>query len=203
MNRRFFYCLTCIVLFKLFFILQVSAQEKSVAKKPVFSGTIYDIETLEVLPFSQVIVNKKTTRTDSAAFFIMKIPDYDTITIRHSGYYDSKIIVSDLLKSKDSVHIDVLMKRQFYELNEIDLFSYKTFAEFKRAVLNTDVSTKEGNAVQKNVEVIKKQLKNDFMPYDDGYMNYRMNNLDNGGVVFFSNGYKKGLVSAIKKLIKH
>lgn len=95
------------------------------------------------------------------------------------------------------------MKRRIYELKEIELFSYRTYAEFKRAVLNLEIDAKDVNVVLKNSEIIKKQLKNDYMPYNDSYMNYRLNKLDNGGVVFFSSSPNKGLIPALKKLFNH
>jgi hypothetical protein len=195
--------LTCLILFNVMCIITVHAQEDTKSKKKVFSGTIYDKVTLDVLPFSHVKMHHKVFTTDSTARFIFTNTDIDTVIISHIGYFDSRIAVAGQFKNTDTVHIEVLMKPQIYEMGEIDLFSYKTFAEFKRAVLQTDITTKEGNQVIKNSEVIRKQLKNDYLPYSDGYINYRMNQLENGGVVIFSNGSRKGIISAIKKLIKN
>lgn len=204
MKNQYFKVLTYIFLSLLFFSLSVYSQVRSAHKKIDFSGTVYDIETLDLLPFSHVLINKKKyLLTDSSAFFTMNAFDNDTITISNIGYYDSKIVISELVNNKDSVYIDVLMKRRIYELKEIELFSYRTYAEFKRAVLNLEIDAKDVNVVLKNSEIIKKQLKNDYMPYNDSYMNYRLNKLDNGGVVFFSSSPNKGLIPALKKLFNH
>jgi hypothetical protein len=76
--------------------------------------------------------------TDNKGFFCASLLITDTLTFSHLGYITSEIVLSDLMTNCDSLHINVLIKEQTYKIPEVSIFPYKTYDEFKRAIINHD-----------------------------------------------------------------
>jgi len=174
----------------------------------IVKGRVYNMETLDSLPFSHIIINNKNhVLSDANACFKIKVSGSDTIVISNVGFYDSKIFVSELLKTSDTMHLDVVMKVKVYDLEEVDVTSYKTYEEFKLAVLRDigkSIGTKEYNNAQKNIKIMKEHIKNDYVqPVNDNFIYQSLSSFksfDNHSLIFFSSGPNKGLIPTLKKL---
>jgi hypothetical protein len=191
----------------MFFILSGYSQEKNSYGRIIVTGGIYDIVSLDSLPFSDIIINKnRSFITDNKGSFCVRLLNSDTITISHLGYVPSEIVLSDLTTNSDSLYINVLMKEQTYKIPEVSILPYKTYDEFKRYVVNHDINDQRLNNAYENIRMMNEQIKNGYFPDKDGresysyHMSYK--NFENNSIVLFSNQNDRGLIPALMKIIK-
>jgi hypothetical protein len=197
--------LILIILCLFSFLSAVHAQKKGDAREIVITGKIYNIETLDSLPFSNIAIrNKAPLLSDANACFKARAFSNDTITISAIGFYDSVIALSELVNGNDSLRLEVLMKVKVYDLGEINLLP-SSYSEFKRAFLSQPLTTtKEVENAHKNMEFIKAQMKKVMIPTVYSSTGYEdlgtFKSQDNHSLFFFSTGGKKGVIPTIKNL---
>lgn len=177
-------------------------------KKLIVTGVVYDIESLDSLPFSKIIINKKQSLiTDSKGYFNIKLSVKDTIIITHLGYISSEIVISDLNSKYDSLQLNILMKEQIYNIPEVSVLPYKSYSGFIRAIMNHDTNSQALNYAYENIRLMKNQIQKGYFPDNDSRENYNylMNykNSCSNSIVLFSSPPNKGIVPALKKIFKH
>jgi hypothetical protein len=169
------------------------------------SGGVYDMESLDSLPSSEILANKKLIMTtDNHGTFCVSLLRSDTLTIAHLGYVKADIVLSELIISLDSLQLNVLMKEQIYEIPEVSVLPYRTYGEFIRAVTNQNMDQRLINA-NKNIRNMETQINRGYFPDNDGqmsyqyYLNYKTS--ASNSIVLFSSPPNKGIIPAIKKLL--
>lgn len=199
----------CLIIFQFFITtLSVYSQEKNTYKELTLTGVVYDIETLDSLAFSKIIINKKRSLvTDNTGYFNIRLSNKDTITVTRLGYLTSEIIISELTTNSDSLHLNILMKEQVYSIPEVSVFPYKSYGEFIRATTNHDTINQALSNAYENIKILNAQIQKGYFPANDGRTNYNylMNykNSSSNSIVLFSSPPNKGIIPALKKILKH
>jgi hypothetical protein len=197
----------CIIILQIF-IISVYSQEKKVNRRIKVTGAVYDIESLDSLPFSDILINrKKHLVTNNKGFFCAALLINDTLVISHLGYSTSEIILSELTTYRDSLHINVLMKKQVYNIEEVSILRYRNYEEFKRTILNHNINNQDLSNADDNIKIMKSQIKNGYLPDKDGRENYSYlmsyKNTCSNSITIFSIPPEKGILPAIKKIVIH
>jgi hypothetical protein len=195
-----------VIILDLFFIISGYSQVKDNYRRIIVTGGVYDIVSLDSLPASEILINKKRRLiTDNTGFFCASLLITDTLTFSHLGYLTSEILISDLTTNYDSLQINVLMKEQIYKIPEVSVFPYKTYDEFKRSIINHDINNQELNNAHENIRMMKAQIKNGYFPNNDGRESYSYlmsyKNSYSNSIVLFSSPPNKGIIPALKKIL--
>ena len=204
MNRTQF---ICVIVFNLFLVVSSYSQVKDKNRKIVVTGVVYNIESLDSLPSSEILINKKRRLlSDETGSFCTSVLITDTLTINHLGFISSEIGISDLYENKDSVFINILMKEQTYIIPEVSIFPYKTYNEFFRSVVNQDINNQKLDNAYENIRGMQAQLKNGNFPVNDGRTSYNYlmtyKNSASNSIVLFSSQKDRGIIPGLKKILK-
>jgi hypothetical protein len=199
--------LSLIILHFLVISLTGYSQNNSNFKKLSVTGVVYDIESLDSLPFSKITINKsRSFVTDSKGYFNIKLAIKDTLIISHLGYVSSEIVISDLITNYDSLHINILLKEQIYNIPTVSVFPYKSYNEFLRSITKDGTNSQALNNAYENIKMMKTQIGKGYFPANDALTNYNyiMNYkpLSGHSIVLFSSPPNKGIIPALKKIIK-
>ncbi len=146
-----------------------------------FSGEIKN-DSLEPLSFVHILViNKnKGTITDFNGYFSFPVQNNDTILFTYIGYKPYEFIVPDTLN--DNNFFKLTMIRDTIFINEIDVFPWSTYEQFKHAFLTLYIPDDDYVRAERNMQLIKiQQLLSDY-PIDGSqaykhYMNKQYNKL--------------------------
>jgi hypothetical protein len=190
----------------LFLTISVFSQGKDKLGRITVTGIVYDIGSPDPLPYSHIAINQKRTLiTDSKGYFRASLVFTDTLTFSHLGYDTTEIVLPSLITNCDSLHINVQMKEKIYEIPEVIIFPYKTYGEFKRAILNNN--NQELRNVYENIKMMKANIRNGYFPDKDGrecfsyLISYK--NSNNNSIAIFSNLPNRGIIPALKKIHNH
>ncbi|WP_317896572.1 carboxypeptidase-like regulatory domain-containing protein [Aurantibacillus circumpalustris] len=132
------------------------AQTKSVAKSPPtliqFSGMVLDQDSLTPIPFVSIVIKGTERGTVSLVngFFSLIIKSGDEIQFSSITHKSRSYKISDTLKQKYYYAIQVLTKDTF-ELPTVEIYSWPTRDEFKRAFLALDLNDTDGDRADKNL----------------------------------------------------
>jgi hypothetical protein len=197
----------CVIVFNLFLVVSSYSQVKDNNRKIVVTGVVYNIESLDSLPSSEILINKKRRLlSDETGSFCTSVLITDTLTISHLGFISSEIGISDLYENKDSVFINILMKEQTYIIPEVSIFPYKTYNEFLRSVVNQDINNQKLDNAYENIRGMQAQLKNGNFPINDGRTSYNYlmtyKNSASNSIVLFSSQKDRGIIPGLKKILK-
>ncbi len=193
--------ITAVVILQLVFFSSVFSQNLNEQKDEIkIYGTVYDKTTLDSLPFTSVVVNKgKGFITDDKGSFLVTLSKGDTLQFSHIGYFDTEF---QLIGPEISniTYISVYLEARNYDISEAVIMPYKTYEEFKQAVIDLDLDNNLSNNVYTNFDVLMYQYKTGYVPDNDGYTNYcnTIRTIQGG------NGYGYvnilGIIPAIKQL---
>jgi hypothetical protein len=184
-------------------LLPVFSQNTIDEKQIMVCGTVYNKFSLDSLPFTSVSINGKLGFvTDEEGNFVTNLLNTDTLIFSHLGYFDTKIVLSEL-GSSDILYVNVLMEKKVYEISEAIIRPYNTYAEFKQALLELDTSSKGLSNSEVNIYLLITHLRAGYLVEKDSYGNYRndlnLRYIDNKSVVLFSSAPHRGLIPALKK----
>jgi hypothetical protein len=196
----------CIIVFHLFLVVSSYSQEKEKSRKIIVTGAVYNIESLDSLPYSEIVINKKRKLiSDETGSFCTQVLITDTLTFNHLGFFSSEIVISDLVTSQDSLFINILMKEQIYKIPEVSVFPYKTYDEFIRSIVNQDKNNQILNNAYENISIMKAQIKNGNFPVNDGRTSYNYlmtyKNTTSNSIVLFSSQKDRGIIPGLKKIL--
>jgi hypothetical protein len=104
-------------------------------------GTIVNGATNSVLSGANVTINNLGTSTNDLGEFTIKVSANDTITISYVGYKTIEYIAPD--KDKGDYLIKFKMYVDSVSLDEVFIFPYPTYQEFREAFLSKDESDKQ------------------------------------------------------------
>lgn len=152
----------------LIFSCKLMAQEKKLIQ---FTGRVFN-EFVQPLPFTDIaIVNKKRGAiTDREGKFTFVVEPFDTIRFTSMGYKKAFVIIPDTLSKKFYTR-DVLLEADTFMIAEVEIYPWKDYNEFKEAILNLQLPEDDMDRAQRNIAMIKAQIKLEQDP--SGSANYR------------------------------
>jgi len=132
------------------------AQTKPAATSTVpliqFSGMVLDQDSLTPIPFVSIVIKGTERGTMSLVngFFSMIIKPGDEIEFSSITHKNRTYKISDTLRQKYYYAIQVLTKDTL-ALPEVEIYSWPTKEDFKRAFLALDLSDTDGDRADKNL----------------------------------------------------
>lgn len=142
-----------------------SAQEKKLVQ---FSGIVIHADSLEPLPFVNVINisrNYKGTYTDMRGFFSLVVSVGDTIQISSLGYKKQELIIpKDLVNN--SLSAIFKLKIDAIDLPMVYIFPYATIEQFKQAFIKLRLPDDDLMIAQKNLDAATMMALSSAMTWD-------------------------------------
>ncbi len=102
---------------------------------PDLKGNIIEENTFEYIPLVH-IYNERTRKTsvsDTAGNFMIKVNKGDTLVFSAIGFYFKVVYVTDSLLKEETVFIELLPRR--YEISEARIYALGSYEQFKHKVL--------------------------------------------------------------------
>jgi hypothetical protein len=155
----------------LFFSVQAEGQRKRDQEKVPedtlvqFSGIVRDLEH-RPLPYVNIIIlsEKRGTTTDQRGMFSFVVRPSDTILFSHMGHKGTIHVIPDSLGGHQ-YPADIFMVSDTFQLEEVRIYPWKTYQQFKEAFLALDLPDDDEQRAYHNIALIKTQIKmNDFGP---------------------------------------
>lgn len=123
------------------------------------SGMIKN-ENNDPIPFVHVMVkeNERSTVSDYNGLYTIVVESGDTVFFSSIGYKKHKLAISKNLSNRHIIR-EVEMKTDTIMLKAVMIFPWKTYAEFRNAVINTEMPVdKAMEAAQLNIALIQTQI---------------------------------------------
>ena len=162
--------LLIILLFSVSFLAAGLAQEKEPYMQ--LSGMVKS-NANDPVPFVHVIVksSQRNTVSDQNGIYTIIVEPHDTVFFSSIGYKRVKVVMPSNLSSRHLLR-DIYMDVDTVMLKNVVIFPWKTYAEFKTAVLNAELPHQEElEAAQINIALIQTQI---WMSYSNTpNMNFR------------------------------
>jgi hypothetical protein len=156
----------------MFYSFHVDAQESRKKQKLVEISGIVKSELLQPLPFVHILIKNrnKGTITDQRGMFSFVATPRDTILFSAVGFKTMRIIIPDTLKYTH-YPVEIIMPTDTIMIAEVKIFPWKTYAEFKQAVIDLELPDDDAIRARKNIALIKTQMRMRDEP--NAYVNYR------------------------------
>jgi hypothetical protein len=153
-----------LVLFILFISQSIIAQEDKITEKVneedlvQLSGMVKD-EFDRPLQFTtiRVLNRKQGTISDQSGIFSFISEPFDTIKFSSVGYKSAIFVLPDSLPSPH-LNIDVYLTRDTVMLEEAYIYPWKTYEEFKKAVIALELPDDDLDRARRNIALIKTQI---------------------------------------------
>ena len=146
-----------------------------------FSGVVLDSDSLNPVPFSNVII-KNTNRgtvTDFFGFYSFVAQPGDSITFSSLGYRSAIYVIPDTLKTSRYSLIQVLQKDTI-TLQETFVYPWPSIAEFRDAFMNLQIPDDDYERALYNLEQERLREKFEGLPMDaTANANYAMQQYQN------------------------
>ncbi len=152
--------------FSMFFLLSgfflSSAQEKELLQ---LSGMVYN-KNSQPVKYAHIIskTTHRGTITDTNGLFTIITHKNDTILFSCMGYKPAYYVIPQELDNYYYT-IDVVMEHDTIMLEEVIIFPWKTYEEFKEAFLSLRIPEGDYEHALRNIAIIQIQIKYDDSPY--------------------------------------
>ncbi len=132
-----------------------------------FSGVVVTNDSLQPLPFTNVIVKSthRGTVTDYYGFFSFVAMKGDTIEFNYVGYKKASFIIPDTLSEERYSMIQVLL-RDTLTLKEAVIYPWPSKEEFKRVFVELKVPDDDLKRAERNLELAQIKEVQDNVPYN-------------------------------------
>jgi hypothetical protein len=149
--RKYFTILTIHILFA----FVICGQDKDLVQ---LTGRITN-EVSEPLPFAHVLImnNFRGTITDREGKFSLVVEVYDTILFSTVGYKRKILTIPDTLP-KPFLTTDIVLVEDTILIAEVKIYPWKSYEEFKRALLNLKLPDDDNERARRNIALIKTQI---------------------------------------------
>ncbi len=149
--RKYFTILTIQILFA----FVICGQDKDLVQ---LTGRITN-EVSEPLPFAHVLImnNFRGTITDREGKFSLVVEVYDTILFSTVGYKRKILTIPDTLP-KPFLTTDIVLVEDTILIAEVKIYPWKSYEEFKRALLNLKLPDDDNERARRNIALIKTQI---------------------------------------------
>lgn len=155
--RKYFTILTINILFA----FVIYGQDKNLVQ---LTGRITN-EISEPLPFAHVLImnNFRGTITDREGKFSLVVEVYDTILFSTVGYKRKMLTIPDTLP-KPFLTTDIVLVEDTILIAEVKIYPWKSYEEFRRALLNLKLPDDDNERARRNIALIKTQIILDNAP---------------------------------------
>lgn len=150
--------------------LGLFAQEDKVIQ---FSGIVQN-ETGEPLSFVHVFAQKMRngTITDQDGLFSFVVKDNDTIWFSSIGYKTDTFFIADTMH-QFILFEHITLEQDTVEIQALDIYPWKSYAEFKRIFEQLQVDNKDMENARQNLENIYKELYDEEVIYSDPQLSFK------------------------------
>lgn len=157
-------------IFILFFTISQNSysQEEKVVKLHQLSGLVVSTNNLAV-PFANIWVKNynRGTNCNFEGFFSLVVKPFDTLVISSIGFKKQIFVVPDTIKTQD-FFIEINLKTDNILLSEILIFPWKTYDQFKNAVVKSSVPTDDMMRANSNLKLMEYQMLNNEIDVKPG-----------------------------------
>jgi len=155
--RKYFTILTIHILFT----FVIYGQDKNLVQ---LTGRITN-EISEPLPFAHVLImnNFRGTITDREGKFSLVVEVYDTVLFSTVGYKRKILTIPDTLP-KPFLTTDIVLVEDTILIAEVKIYPWKSYEEFRRALLNLRLPDDDNERARRNIALIKTQIISDNEP---------------------------------------
>jgi hypothetical protein len=124
-----------------------------------FSGIVRDLQH-RTLPYVNIIIlnEKRGTSSDQRGMFNFIVHPNDTILFSHMGHKGTIHVIPDSLAGQQ-YPADIFMVSDTFQLEEVRIYPWKTYQEFKEAFLALDLPDDDEERAYQNIALIKTQIK--------------------------------------------
>ncbi len=155
--------LVLIIAFSLLFFTKndVSGQRNRQEKSDLveFSGYVRDLQHNPIAHVNIIILNERRgTTSDFRGMFSFVVRSNDTILFSHMGHKGTIHVIPDSLDGQQ-YPADIFMVSDTFQLAEVRIYPWKTYAEFKEAFLALDLPDDDEQRAYHNIALIKTQIK--------------------------------------------
>ncbi len=154
-------------------ILLAYSGDKTEKKAIQFSGIVKN-EQGKKLPYVHIVdINTANgTISDMNGIFSLVVHPGDTIWFSSVGFKRKKISIPDTIN--DAFYsTDIKLVKDTVKIEEITVYPWGTYTEFKEAFLQLDVSNKAKENARENIKKIKEQIaQNNYPVKSDPELNY-------------------------------
>ena len=177
----------------------VFSQDRSSPDYTEVKGVLIDSLTSQPIPSVHIWTRHfKTASHPDGSFSILTLTN-DSIHFSHIGYYT---IVFPLHLLKQSSPLRIAMTQKAIQLNSVEVYRLSE-ESFKKTVLETaPVASPEEENANTNIAILKYYIKSLPQLPMNANENYREQIKGPQGVTIFSSGGQKGLIKAIRDVIK-
>lgn len=146
--------ITIAVIYVLFCFV-IYGQDKNLVQ---FAGRITN-ETAEPLPYAHILIMNsfRGTITDLEGKFSLVVEVYDTVLFSTVGYKRKILTIPDTLP-KPFLTIDIVLEQDTILIAEVRIYPWKSYEEFKRALLNLKLPDDDNERARQNIALIKTQI---------------------------------------------
>ncbi len=133
----------------------IYGQDKNLVQ---LSGRITN-EVSEPLPFAHVLImnNFRGTITDREGKFSLVVEVFDTILFSTVGYKRKLLTIPDTL-AKPFLITEIMLQEDTIMIAEVRIYPWKSYEEFKRALLNLKLPEDDNERARRNIALIKTQI---------------------------------------------
>ncbi|MCF8256255.1 MAG: carboxypeptidase-like regulatory domain-containing protein [Flavobacteriales bacterium] len=150
---------------------QAVGQNKEVPKDQrrliQFSGVLLTADSLEAVPFANIIVknSRRGTISDYFGYFSFVAEPFDTIVFSYLGFKDSEFVIPDTLNSRNYSLIQ-MMSADTFLLQEAVVYPWPTKEQFRQAFLDLRLPEDDKQVAMRNLEWFEMRERADAMGMD-------------------------------------
>ncbi|MDH5475281.1 MAG: carboxypeptidase-like regulatory domain-containing protein [Cyclobacteriaceae bacterium] len=166
-------------------LIDVSAQKSSVA----ISGVVMDADSVRAIPYVNILLKNSFfgTVSDNSGHFSFTASEGDTLQFSCIGYFDAYFIMPENLNG-DSYSLIQLLRKETIMLEEVVIFPWPEYEQFKNAFLTTQPKRNLGDVAYESKRKIKRISVEEYERNKYYYNMYYNNQLyDLTGIVPFNN----------------
>lgn len=133
----------------------INGQDKNLVQ---FTGRITN-EISEPLPYAHILImnSLRGTITDREGKFSLVVEVYDSILFSTVGYKREILTIPDTLP-KPFLTVDVVLEEDTILIAEVKIYPWKSYEEFKKALLNLKLPDDDNERARQNIALIKTQI---------------------------------------------
>lgn len=151
-----------------------------------FSGVLLTADSLESVPFANIIIKNshRGTISDYFGYFSFVAEPQDTIVFSYVGFKDSEFVIPDTLKSKNYSLIQ-MMSADTFLLQEAVIYPWPTKEQFRQAFLDLRLPEDDKQIAMRNLERADMRDRMEMMGMD-GSENFKFAMQQNSARLYYA-----------------
>ena len=177
--------LPLVLLVALLSVFESQAQEDK-RKLIQFSGVLLTADSLESVPFANILIknSRRGTISDYFGYFSFVAEPHDTIVFSYIGFKDSEFIIPDTLYSKNYSLIQ-MMSVDTILLQEAVIYPWPTKEQFRQAFLDLRLPEDDKQIAMRNLELTEMRERAEMMGMD-GSENFKFAMQQNAARLYYA-----------------